>query len=463
MSDLEKILEDNAFLKQLINALPCGVLIINENGNIVAFNNVIENIFSAENAKVIGKGFGNALCCINSCDGKDECGSTDGCGDCGIRKLAMIALYSNRKKRGRVSLQVNFNHHIKDVTFLICASPLKFGSNRLGILTIEDITNLKSILPPRSEKGFRGIIFNDDKMKALCETVKQISQTDAPVLIQGESGTGKELVALAIHKESRRALGRFVTVNCGALPQGLLESELFGHVKGAFTGALNDKKGRFELADSGTIFLDEVAELSPEMQVKFLRVLQDGSFERVGDANPQKVNVRVVSATNVNLEKAVAHGTFRRDLYYRLCVMPVAIPPLRERLADIELLANHFLKEFGEASYHPDVKLSPGTLSIFKSHDWPGNCRELQNVIQFALVKCQGNEIEPEHLPASIFANENYEFVRQRRPAKLNEKLVIEALQKTGGNKRRAAEFLGVSRSTLYRFFDKQKEESNPL
>lgn len=462
MSNLEEILKDNAFLSQLIDALPCGVLIINEGGNIIAFNNVIEHIFNAENAKVIGKGFGRALCCINSCDDRDECGSTNGCEGCEIRKLALTAIYSNQKKSGRVSLQVNFNHHIKDVTFLICASPLKFGSNRLGILTIEDITNLKSILPPRSEEGFRGIICNDDKMKALCETVKQISQTDAPVLIQGESGTGKELVALAIHKESRRAQDRFVTVNCGALPQGLLESELFGHVKGAFTGALNDKKGRFELADSGTIFLDEVAELSPEMQVKFLRVLQDGSFEKVGATKSQKANVRVISATNVNLEKAVAQGTFRRDLYYRLCVIPVTIPPLRERRSDIELLAKHFLKEFGEASYHTSVELSPETVSIFKSHDWPGNCRELQNVIQFALVKCQGDEIEPEHLPATIFANENYGFVRQRRLSKLNQKRVIEALQKAGGNKRRAAEFLGVSRSTLYRFFDKQKEDLNP-
>ena len=462
MSDLEKILQDNTFLSQLIDALPCGVLIINEAGKIVAFNNVIEHIFSAENAKLTGKSFGNVFCCINSCDDKDECGSTSSCEGCGIRKLALVALYSNQKKRGRVSLQVNFNHHIKDVTFLICASPLKFGSDRLGILTIEDITNLKSILPRRSAEGFRGIIYNDDKMKALCEAVKQISLTDAPVLIQGESGTGKELVALAIHKESRRAQSRLVTVNCGALPQGLLESELFGHVKGAFTGALYDKKGRFELADGGTLFLDEVAELSPEMQVKFLRVLQDGSFERVGATNPQRVNVRVISATNVNLEKAVAQGKFRKDLYYRLCVMPVTIPPLRERRADIEPLAKHFLKEFGEDAYHTNLKLSPATLSILKSHAWPGNCRELQNVIQYALVKCQGDRIEPEHLPATIFANENYGFVRYRSPSKLNEKLVIEALQKAGGNKRRAAEFLGVSRSTLYRFFDKQEEESNP-
>ena len=460
MSDILSTVKENDLTGELLNALPCGILIINEDGNVLRLNNVVEHIFGVKNAEVIGKGFGSALCCINSCEEKDDCGSGNGCKQCEVHKLAMMALYSKQKKKRRVSLQVNMNSHIKDITFLLCAAPFYTKNERLSILTIEDITNLKSILPQQSETGFWGIVCGDPKMKALCETVKQIAQTNAPVLIQGESGTGKELVALAIHKESPRVHSRFVTVNCGALPEGLLESELFGHAKGAFTGALYDKKGRFELADGGTIFLDEVAELSPEMQVKFLRVLQDGSFERVGATRPQRVNVRVISATNVSLEKAVAQGKFRKDLYYRLCVMPVTIPPLRERRADIELLAKHFLKEFGEELYYTNVKLSLETLSIFQTHDWPGNCRELQNVIQYALVKSQGDEIEPEHLPATIFANENYGFVRHHRPSKLSEELVIEALQKAGGNKRRAAEFLGVSRSTLYRFFDKQEENS---
>jgi transcriptional regulator with PAS, ATPase and Fis domain len=267
-------------------------------------------------------------------------------------------------------------------------------------------------------------------------------------------------VALAIHKESRRAHSRFVTVNCGALPEGLLESELFGHVKGAFTGALYDKKGRFELADGGTIFLDEVAELSPDMQVKFLRVLQDGGFERVGTTHTRQVDVRVISATNINLEQAVADGQFRKDLFYRLCVMPVTVPPLRERRDDIELLTKHFLKEFGQESYRSNVKLSQPTLSIFQKYDWPGNCRELQNVIQYALVKCQGDTIEPEHLPATLYSNGQNGFVRHRQVSKIDEQAVLSALQKAGGNKRQAAELLGVSRSTLYRFFDRQRRQS---
>jgi transcriptional regulator with PAS, ATPase and Fis domain len=460
MSDILSTFKENDVTGQLLNALPCGILVINEDGNVVRLNNVIEHIFGVKNAEVIGKGFGSALCCINSCEEKDDCGSGNGCEQCEVRKLAMMALYSEQKKKRRVSLQVNMNSHIKDITFLLCAAPFYTKNERLSILTIEDITHLKSILPQQSETGFWGIVCGDPKMKALCETVKQIAQTNAPVLIQGESGTGKELVALAIHKESQRAHSRFVTVNCGALPEGLLESELFGHAKGAFTGALYDKKGRFELADGGTIFLDEVAELSPEMQVKFLRVLQDGGFERVGTTDTQQVDVRVISATNVNLEKAVAEGRFRKDLYYRLCVMPVTVPPLRERRGDIELLARHFLKEFGEESYRSNVELSRRTLAVFHKYQWPGNCRELQNVIQYALVKCQENTIEPQHLPATLYASSPNGFVQHRKESKIDEQAVLSALQKTGGNKRRAAELLGISRSTLYRFFERHRQQS---
>jgi len=460
MSDISRAFKENDLTSNLLNALPCGILVITEDGTVVGLNNTIEHIFGVKHAEVIGEGFGRALCCVQSCDVKDNCGSDDGCEECEVRKLALTALYSNEKKRRRVSLQVNIDRHVKDVTFLVCAAPFKFKRDRLSILTIEDITNLKSILPPRKTEGLLGIVCKDGRMKALCETVKQIAQTDAPVLIQGESGTGKELVAIAIHKESRRAHRRFVAVNCGALPEGLLESELFGHVKGAFTGALYDKKGRFELADGGTVFLDEVAELNPDMQVKFLRVLQDGGFERVGATRTKRVNIRVVSATNNDLEKAVAEGRFRRDLYYRLCVMPVTIPPLRERGADIDLLAKHFLQEFGEEAYRTNVKLSGQTLSIFKKHSWPGNCREMQNVIQYALIKCRGDTIVPEHLPPTLIASGPNDFVQHRRESKIGERAVLAALLKTGGNKRRAAEILGVSRSTLYRFFDRQRRQS---
>jgi transcriptional regulator with PAS, ATPase and Fis domain len=457
--DITGLFKENDLASRLLDALPCGILVATEDGKVAALNNVIERLFGVKNIEIIGESLGKALCCANSCE-DDECGSVGECEDCEVRKLALTALYSNQKKKRRVSLRVNVNNHIKDVTILMCASPFYFASRRFSILTIEDISNLKSILPKQLKEGLPGIVCSDEKMKRLCETVKQIAQTDAPVLIQGESGTGKELVAQAIHQQSRRAHSRFVVVNCGALPEGLLESELFGHVKGAFTGALFDKKGRFEIAHGGTLFLDEVAELSPSMQVKFLRALQDGRFERVGSTQAQQVDVRVISATNVSLEKAVASGAFRKDLYYRLCVMPVTIPPLRERRGDIELLAKHFLKEFSETSHFTNVQLSQQTLALFKTHDWPGNCRELQNVIQYALVKCRGDTIEPEHLPVSLYESGSNGFVQRRREPKIDEPAVLAALQKAGGNKRRAADLLGVSRSTLYRFFDRQHQQS---
>jgi transcriptional regulator with PAS, ATPase and Fis domain len=459
MGDLSRFFRDDNSTSELLDVLPCGVLVFTEDGTVVKLNHALEQVFGVRNAEVAGESLGKALCCINSCEDKDRCGSVDGCSECEVRNLALAAIYSNEKKRRRVAMRVSIDHHVKDVDFLICAAPFKIGSERLSLLTIENLSDLKLSLPPRSRDGFHGIVCRDEKMKALCETVKQVAQTEAPVLIQGESGTGKELVALAVHRESRRARGRFVTVNCGALPVGLLESELFGHVKGAFTGALNDKKGRFELADRGTIFLDEVAELTPEMQVKFLRVLQDGGFERVGSTLTQRVDVRIISATNIDLEKAVAASRFRRDLYYRLCVMPVTIPPLRERPGDIELLAKHFLKEFGSESFRGHVEFSLQALALFKKHDWPGNCRELQNAVQYALVKCRGDTIEPEHLPPSLFAGGPSAFVRPRREPRLDEKSALEALQRAGGNKRRAAELLGVSRSTLYRFFDRLRGE----
>ena len=460
MNDLFDILQNNDITRELMDALPCGLLIIDEEGTVLSLNNVMEHIFGVKAEEISGQGFGKVFCCINSEGDHSGYGKSEACSHCETRKLALKALYSDQKQRGKIALQIKMNGQIKDVTVLMCASPFKLKAERLGILTIEDITNLKSLLPRQREEGFWGIVCRDEKMMDLCETVKQVAQTDAPVLIQGESGTGKELVALAIHKESRRAHKHFVPVNCGALPQGLLESELFGHVKGAFTGAMYNKKGRFELADKGTIFLDEVAELSPEMQVKFLRVLQDGGFERVGDERTRRVDVRVISATNMDLEQAVARGKFRKDLYYRLCVMPLMIPPLRERRVDIELLANHFLTMFCEDSYRSGVKFSNHTLSLLKSHEWSGNCREMQNVIQYALVKCRGDTIEPEHLPTAIFRTGPNMFVRNHQGPKINEQQVIEALQKAGGNKRRAAELLGVSRSTLYRFFDRQRRQS---
>lgn len=284
--------------------------------------------------------------------------------------------------------------------------------------------------------------------------MRHVAQTNAAVLIQGESGTGKELVALAIHQDSPRAEKHFIPVNCGALPESLAEPELFGHVKGAFTGAIHDRKGRFELADQGTIFLDEVGELSLAMQAKLLRVLQSGEIQRVGSEWMIQVNVRVISATNKNLEEEVEAGRFREDLYYRLRVVPMTVPPLRERCGDIPLLIEQFLAQFAREPGLYKVTLSPAALSVLVEHSWPGNVRELQNVLQYAMIRAQGDVIKSDHLPLLLPSPSPV----RRRETELREQDVTLALQKAGGNKRRAAKILGVSRSSLYRFFNRRKK-----
>lgn len=319
---------------------------------------------------------------------------------------------------------------------------------------------LKNLRKQRDlDTGFAGIVAYDPKMLEIFDTIKELAEIDVPVMIQGESGTGKELVAMAIHNEGYRAHQPFVAVNCSALPEGLLESELFGHVRGAFTGAIRDKKGRFELADNGTIFLDEIGDLSPALQVKLLRVLQEGTFERVGEEKTRRVNVRVISATNKDIMREIKENRFRNDLFYRMCVIPVTIPPLRERRNDIPLLIDHILKNSMYKQKKKEVKVSPEALSVMMNYYWPGNVRELQNAIQYALVKCGSDLISRDQLPPSIlssYSNEKF-ITKRKRSGKLSSKAVRWALQESQGNKKEASRKLGVSRATLYRFLDSKK------
>jgi transcriptional regulator with GAF, ATPase, and Fis domain len=301
-------------------------------------------------------------------------------------------------------------------------------------------------------QGFRNIIGQDIKMLQVFQQISDVAGLRLPGPHFGETGTGKELVATAIHNESHRGGGPFVPINCGALPEGLIESELFGHVKGAFSGAIRDKKGRFELADGGTIFLDEVAELSKHMQVKLLRFLQEGTFERVGGEKTISVNVRVISATNKDLKKEVQQGRFREDLYYRLNVIPHPCPPTagaQERHPP----AHRPLSGRSRGALRTKPSTDPiEALSLMMDYSWPGNVRELQNAIQFAIVKCNGHEITTPTCPWNWSKGPPPQPARAVPPASWTGDAVAAALEKTGGNKAKAARLLGVGRATLYRF-----------
>ncbi len=297
--------------------------------------------------------------------------------------------------------------------------------------------------------SFGNIIGKNEKMQEIYELISDISLTDSTVLIQGESGTGKELIARAIHFNSPRKNKPFIVANCSAYSQNLLESELFGHEKGAFTGAIRRKIGRFELAHGGTIFLDEIGEVSPPTQILLLRVLQDHRFERVGGEETLEVDVRVIAATNKNLMEEMKKGTFREDLYYRLNVIPIFIPPLRERRDDIPLLASHFLEKFNKEKGKKIINISPEVMEILLSHHWPGNVRELENVIEHAVIIAKKDEISTKDLPQYLFQKiyKEQELVTLEDYEK---DLILRTLKELNWNKHKVAQKLKINRSTLY-------------
>ena len=300
---------------------------------------------------------------------------------------------------------------------------------------------------------FENIIGSSGKMKEVLDLAGRVAASDANVLITGESGTGKELLAKGVHFNSPRASGPFVAVNCAAIPEALIESELFGHVKGSFTGAIRDKEGKFELADGGTLFLDEIGDLRIDLQAKILRALQEREIDRVGGGKPVSVDVRVIAATNKDIERAVKEGIFREDLYYRLNVITLLIPPLRERKEDIPLLVSHFLKKFNTAG---DIHMDAAALETLTAYGWPGNVRELENVIERASVLRRGLLITREELPEKLKKEKTgVEDIILNLPEQgisleeLEKGLIIKALEKHKGNQTRAAEFLGITRPTL--------------
>lgn len=306
--------------------------------------------------------------------------------------------------------------------------------------------------------GERKLIGASAAMRRVLDTVDQVAQASTTVLVLGESGTGKELVAREIHRRSDRVSGPFIAINCAAIPVTLLESELFGHERGAFTGAFARREGRFKLADGGTLFLDEIAELEPLMQAKLLRVLQEGEFERLGGTQTIKVNVRVIASTNKNLREMVRAGTFRDDLYYRLNVISMVLPPLRERVEDVPLLAQHFLSKFAERNRKDVRMISREATELMMAYDWPGNVRELENTIEHAVVLTRGDTVRAEDLPdliASDSSVKQYLTIQLGTPLEEIEQQVIQqTLRITQNNKRLAAQLLGIATRTVYRKID---------
>jgi Nif-specific regulatory protein len=299
------------------------------------------------------------------------------------------------------------------------------------------------------------LIGESPRMREVYQFLARVAPTDSNVLLQGESGTGKELAARAIHRNSPRSSKPFLAINCAAIPEGLLESELFGHERGAFTGAVAQKKGRLEAANGGVVFLDEIGELAPALQVKLLRVLQEREFERVGGMRPISVDIRLIAATNQDLGEAVKTGTFRKDLFYRLNVLSLVMPPLRERREDIAMLADYFVTKYTKKFNMRIKKLSPEAMVCLVNYDWPGNVRELENAIERALVLSVSDGIQPEDLPESILEKgltPTIEGAKYHNQVKeLKKQLILNALEETKRNYTEAAQVLGVHVNYLHR------------
>lgn len=380
----------------------------------------------------------------------------------GCKRNCLESLIEAVEKRKLVeSHHIECSHNTRPGQVVsLCASPLldHYGMFSGAVLVIRDETRLAGLERDLKERQqFYALIGKSEKMQEIYSLIESLCDVQTTVLITGESGTGKELVAEALHYRGSRSQKPLVKVNCSALSENLLESELFGHVKGAFTGAVKDKIGRFQRADGGTIFLDELGDISHRIQLRLLRVLQEMEFERVGDSTPLKVDVRVIAATNQNLLEKVKRGEFREDLYYRLKVVEVAIPPLRDRIEDIPLLVDHFLKKFNEKFNKKIASVSADVQKIFMRHTWPGNIRELEHAIEHAFILCRQDIITVEHLPR------NYSDSTESRPSShdgVNEnesRDILHALSKTAWNKARAARLLGLDRKTLYRKIWKYK------
>jgi sigma-54 dependent transcriptional regulator, acetoin dehydrogenase operon transcriptional activator AcoR len=422
----------------LINHLTEGVMAHDKNRKIFLWNRTAELITGFKAEDVIGKDCHQIF--------PDRfCG-----GDCSFCEHT----YLHKSKLRYTNHFVKKNGQIRDLEMSVVTLDTTDRGVIGALVLFRDMTELYTLRrKTHSEAGFHGMVGKHQTMLKVYEAIEDLANVNVPILILGDSGTGKEMVARALHEIGPRAQKPLVPVNCGALPEGTLESELFGHVRGAFTGAIRDKKGRFELADGGILFLDEIGEISPNLQVKLLRVLQENQFVPVGGEKTISVDVRIVCATNRNLKEMTQKGLFREDLYYRLAVVPITLPSLRERIDDIPALIDHYLTQVSSQIGAHGVVVSDSAMEMMLRYSWPGNVRELRNAVQYGIIKSRSGTILPEHLPPEVQDQSTEQQVVRPpgRPSKLSVENVQSVMQEVDGNKAKAARLLGVSRTTLYK------------
>ncbi len=439
---LERFLKDPKFLLDVFETMRDGLMVVDTDGNILFFNRAAEEITGYRREEVLGKQcttLDSDTCVILTESGRQK--------SCDLFKTGSVC---NKKCRIRAS-------DGRSVYLLKNAVVLR-DSNDETIGAVETITDITSLYMKeleleelkqelRQEYWFMGLLGKSVPMQRLYEQIRNAAMSEAPVLICGESGSGKNLIANAIHKLSRRKDGPFVAMNCGSLNDHLLESELFGHRKGSFTGAISDRIGRFEAANNGSIFLDEIGDMPKIMQVKLLRVLEEKVVERVGDHTPIPVNIRLISATNQELSALIPADRFREDLLYRINSIVVKVPPLRERREDIPIIAFHYLKKISIVNNKDIRRISPPAMEVIENYRWPGNVRQLINALEHSAITCKGDTLEVSDLPDYLFR----ERKNEGHGGNVERDKIQSALSMHKGNKTLTAKYLGVSRVTLWK------------
>lgn len=459
MKNIFQQIRNNEFVKMLLESIGDGVFALDTKGRIISWNPAMEQITGYMEKEAMGKGC--RILGFSQCFGKACPTDLTECGILNKGKIESMECLLRHKDGHTVPV-------IKNVRVI----KQENGSINGIVEAVTDLTELNNTKLKMKEATLRlnelhwfsGIIGKSHAMKNVFASIKASAASEVAVLIQGESGTGKELVTCAIHSSSERKKKHLITVNCSALSESLLESELFGHMKGAFTGAIRNRTGRFEEADGGTVFLDEIGEISPFIQIKLLRVLQQKEIERVGESRKRKINIRIIAATNKDLYKLVQEGRFREDLYYRLKVFPIYLPPLRKRKDDIPLLVNHFIDIKNKNTGKQIQGISQPAMSIFMNYPWLGNVRELENAIEHAFVLCDGDRIDVLDLPEEMRRAEcNYDFFESYNASKKapwpGRKLVRETLlvllKECEWNKAEVARRVGLSRASIWKYMKK--------